>query len=162
MICIIIGVAGSGKSTIGNILGKRTGWTFYDGDDFHPPENIEKMKNGIPLDDRDRQPWLLALSNLIDEAIACKFNLIIACSALKDSYRASLQREHQEIFWVYLKGSYEELERRLQERHNHFMKSKMLQSQLDALEEPKDALIVSIAETPEAIVEKILDQLNLT
>ncbi|MGL5875065.1 MAG: gluconokinase [Xenococcaceae cyanobacterium] len=160
MICIIMGVSGSGKSTIGNLLGKRTGWTFYDGDDFHPPENIEKMSRGIPLSDRDRQPWLLALQKLIDEAIARKSNLVIACSALKDSYRQTLHSSHQEVVWVYLKGDRQQLEQRLQQRHNHFMKSKMLESQLETLEEPKEALTVSISESSEAIVAKILDYLD--
>jgi gluconokinase len=155
-----MGVTGSGKSTIGSLLSKQTGWQFYDGDDFQPQENVQKMSRGIPLTDRDRESWLLALRALIDEEIANKSNIIIACSALKESYRQVLQGEHQEIAWIYLKGDRDLLNQRLLKRQNHFMKAEMLASQLEILEEPKNASIVSIEETQQAIVDKISEYID--
>jgi gluconokinase len=161
MICIIMGVAGSGKSTIGTLLSRQTGWQFYDGDDFQPPENVQKMSLGIPLTDGDRQSWLLALRALIDEKIANKSNVIIACSALKASYRELLQGKNRDIAWIYLKGDRELLTKRLQQRQNHFMKAEMLASQLGVFEEPNNAAIVSIEQTPQEIATQILDYLQL-
>jgi gluconokinase len=160
MICIIMGVAGSGKSTIGVLLSRQTGWQFYDGDDFQPPENIEKMSRGIPLTDRDRQFWLLRLKTLIDEKMSNKSNAIIACSALKESYREFLQGDNRSIVWIYLKGDRDLLYKRLQQRQNHFMKADLLASQLEVFEEPSNAFIVSIEQTPQAIVGQILDRLR--
>ncbi|MGH2412451.1 MAG: gluconokinase [Microcystaceae cyanobacterium] len=156
MICIIMGVAGSGKSTIGSLLSQRTGWPFYDGDRFHPPTNIEKMRLGIPLNDAERYPWLMALRNLIHQVLSHHGHAIIACSALKADYRNFLQAEHQDICWVYLKGDYSQILERLQQRQEHFMKAELLRSQFDALEEPEDALIVSVSLPPDAIATQIL------
>jgi gluconokinase len=155
-----MGVAGSGKSTIGALLSRQTGWQFYDGDDFQPPENVEKMSRDIPLTDRDRQSWLLSLKTLIDEKIGNKSHAIIACSALKESYRELLQGNNRSIVWIYLKGDRDLLDRRLQQRQNHFMKAKMLLSQLEVFEEPNNAFIVSIEQTPQAIVTQIVDRLK--
>ena len=161
MLWIIMGVAGSGKSTIGTMLSQRTGWVFYEGDNFHPPENVEKMSRGIPLNDEDRLPWLLALRDLIDEVLSNQSHAIIACSALKAAYRELLQGEHKEIFWVYLKGDYAQIWSRMQQRQGHFMKAQMLRSQFETLEEPEKALTVSIAESPEVIVNQIVNYLEI-
>jgi gluconokinase len=156
MICIISGVSGSGKSTIGKHLSRRLGWSFYDGDDFHPPKNIDKMCQGIALNDADRQPWLLALKALIDNILYGQENAIIACSALKKVYRDFLQGQHYEIYWVYLKGSYEQILDRIEQRQHHFMRAEMLRSQFEALEEPANALIINISHSPEEIIKQIM------
>lgn len=155
-----MGVSGSGKSTIGQLLGQVLGWQFYDGDDFHPSENIAKMSRGIPLDDCDRQPWLLALQNLINELRHNNTHAIIACSALKQTYRKFLQQEQQDILWVYLKGSYDQIWQRMQQRQ-HFMKPEMLRSQIESLEEPTDALIIDISVPPKDIAAQIVELLNV-
>jgi gluconokinase len=155
-----MGVAGSGKSTIGQLLAQKLEWHFYDGDDFHPPENIEKMSRGIPLDDRDRLPWLLKLQDLIEQVRHDSNNAIIACSALKQAYRDFLDGNQQDILWVYLKGNYELLYQRIQQRQQHYMKTEMLQSQLESLEEPKNALIFDISLSSEAIALQIATRLS--
>ncbi|MBW4623199.1 MAG: gluconokinase [Cyanosarcina radialis HA8281-LM2] len=159
-ICIIMGVSGSGKSTIGRLLSQRLGWTFYDGDDFHPQANKDKMSNGIPLDDRDRQPWLEKLHDLMAETWRDRDNAIVACSALKAAYREILQGDLESIFWVYLKGDYENIRARMEKRQDHFMKAVMLENQLALLEEPEADLIIDISQSQEDIVRKIADRLS--
>ena len=169
MIVVVIGVAGSGKSTIGPMLARALGCPFLEGDAVHPPANIEKMSRGIPLDDNDRRPWLAEIHARIADASLQGMSLVVACSALKQRYREVLERgvvirgPHDAdyaswggINWVYLKGSRELLRQRLQERTTHFMKAGMLDSQLDALEEPSNAIVVDAAAAPDAIVEQIL------
>ena len=158
MIVVVIGVSGSGKSTIGSPLARAIGGEFLEGDTLHPPANIEKMSRGIPLNDDDRGPWLAAIHARIADAFRRGVSLVVACSALKQRYRDFLERGVV-INWVYLKGSKELLLRRLQERTAHFMKAGMLESQLDAFEEPSNAIVVDAAAPPEAIVERILGQL---
>lgn len=153
---IIMGVAGSGKTTIGRLLAEKTGVPFSDADDFHPQSNIEKMASGIPLDDIDRLPWLKILQTVLEN----ESPIVLACSALKSSYRDMLDPEKQH-HWVYLKGDKKLISKRLNERSGHFMKDKMLDSQFEALEEPKDALRVAIDGSPQAICEEIIYQLNL-
>ena len=153
MIYILMGVAGSGKTTVGKLLSKRLGYPFYDGDDFHPQENIEKMSRGIALEDSDRLPWLLRLKELIER----ENKIILACSALKTSYRKILQVENKGVIWIYLKGEYSEILKRIETRQGHFMKRKMLGSQFEILEEPKDAITISISADREVIVEQILE-----
>ena len=152
MILILMGVAGSGKTTIGQLLAADLGWPFYDGDDFHPPENINKMRNGWPLTDEDRRAWLAALRRLIDGLLHEHASAIIACSALKQAYRERLQGKDIDIRFVYLKGSYELIHQRLQARQGHFMQADLLASQYEALEEPGEALTVDIAAAPTAII----------
>ena len=152
-----MGVAGCGKTTIGNLLSQRLNCPFYEGDDFHPVENIKKMSQGIPLNDSDRLPWLLALRNSIDKLISTQSDAVIACSALKQTYREILQGEDKEIFWIYLQGSYSEIFSRLQARQKHFLKAEMLLSQFQALEEPENVFSVSISSSPAEIVDKIID-----
>ncbi|ACK73246.1 carbohydrate kinase, thermoresistant glucokinase family [Gloeothece citriformis PCC 7424] len=160
-VCIIMGVSGSGKSTIGHLLSQELGWQFYDGDDFHPLENVEKMKQGISLNDADREPWLKALRHLIDNLHEQEQNGIIACSALKEQYRDLLQGNDPNVILIYLQGRFETIRTRLLHREGHFMKVEMLTSQWQTLEAPKNAIVVDISLTPPEIVEKIIAQLSV-
>jgi 6-phosphogluconolactonase len=160
MIVVVIGVTGSGKSTIGSRLARALGCQFLEGDTLHPPANIEKMSRGIPLDDDDRGPWLSEIHARIVDAYRRDASLVVACSALKQKYRDALERGVA-ITWVYLKGSKALLRARLQQRTSHFMKAEMLDSQLAALEEPSNVIAVDIAAPPDAIVTRILWRLSL-
>jgi len=155
-----MGVAGSGKTTVGQLLAARLGWPFADGDDYHPDANVLKMRNGIPLTDEDRQPWLDRLRALITSWIASGKSGILACSALKGKYRDSLEG-NDAVRFVYLKADLELLRQRLQQRTGHYMKSDMLESQLAALEEPAEALTVDASRAPEEIVGTIVAALGL-
>lgn len=159
MIIIIMGVSGSGKTTIGKQLADSLQGKFYDADDFHSQENIHKMRHDIPLTDRDRIPWLQNIQVAIKRWLDENTNIVLACSALKASYRQYLLLNEQ-IKLVYLKGSFELIEKRLKSRQNHFMTEKLLQSQFDALEIPNKAIIVDIAKTEEAIVEEIIQKIG--
>lgn len=153
---ILMGVAGSGKSHIGQALATRLGWDFYDADDFHPPENVAKMQRGIPLDDASRIPWLAALHDLISTCLAENRSGVLACSALKERYRQQLMDGNPDVRLIYLKGSYDLILSRLQARAGHFMKPNMLQSQFETLEEPAHALTVDITPAVDEIVETIV------
>jgi gluconokinase len=161
MILVIMGVSGSGKTTVGEQLAAQLGWPFYDADDFHPPANIEKMSHGIALTDADRAGWLAALSKLLSDLNRDGKPGILACSALKDSYRETLKQDAPNVQFVYLKGPYQLILKRLKARKNHYMRPELLQSQFDAMEEPGQALIVSVAQPPEAIVKKIREAFAL-
>ncbi|MGK7941001.1 MAG: gluconokinase [Crocosphaera sp.] len=158
MIYLIMGVSGSGKTTIGKALSQELGYIFYDADDFHPPENIAKMSKGIPLNDGDRLPWLLAIKSVIEEHQKQQENAVITCSALKQSYRDLLEEKITNIIWIYLKGSYATIVKRLQQRSKHFMKDNMLMSQFKTLEEPKKAIIIDINLSVEEILKEIIHQ----
>ena len=160
MFYIIMGVSGTGKSTVGKLLSDRTGWAFYDADDFHPQENIDKMYRGIPLSDRDRLPWLLELKQLIVETISSKSQGVLACSALKAQYRQILQNNHSEVVFIYLRGDYDCIQRRVLKRTGHFMSSALLRSQFDTLEEPQDALVMDVFLSPDKIVDEILSKIS--
>ncbi len=153
---IVMGVSGSGKTTVGQALARRLGWDFYDADGFHPIENISKMASGIPLGDEDRAPWLASLQALISASLKEKRPGVLACSALKESYRQQLVQGNDDVLLVYLRGDYELIWSRLAARQDHYMKPEMLQSQLDILEEPTDVLAMDISMSVEEIVGKIL------
>jgi gluconokinase len=159
MIVIVMGTTGSGKTTIGSLLAKRMGWEFVDADDFHPPPNVEKMKHGIPLTDADREPWLKALHDRIVEWIAEKRSAVLACSALKQSYRDELGVS-SDVRFVYLKGSYQLFSERVLARRGHFAKQDLLASQFATLEEPTDAITVDATPPPEQIVSELRRQLG--
>jgi gluconokinase len=161
MIVIVMGVAGAGKTTIGRLLAGTLGWSFHEGDDFHPPANIAKMSQGIPLTDEDRLPWLLALRRRINECLQSGENAVFACSALKQSYRHLLKEGDEAITFVYLKVDPQRLAERLEHRSGHFAKSALLPSQLATLEEPEDALTVDASASPEVIVAEIRKRLGI-
>ncbi|HLO89278.1 MAG TPA: gluconokinase [Nostocaceae cyanobacterium] len=160
MIILITGVSGSGKTTIAQQLAKSLNWEFRDADDFHSTANIEKMRSGIPLTDADRMPWLQTLQAVIKVWLKENKNATLACSALKASYRQILLIDNQ-IQLVYLKGAYELVQKRLQERQNHFMTEKLLQSQFNTLEEPDNAICVDISQPQEAILQQIKASLRI-
>lgn len=160
MLVLLMGVTASGKTTVGHLLRDRLGWPFYDGDDFHPPANIEKMAHGIPLTDEDRAPWLAKLHQLMADTEARGESAIIASSALKERYRRILGDGLRDLRIVYLKGDPAVLQERLDHRVGHFMPKTMLPSQMAALEEPADALVVNAAQPPNVLVQQILDALK--
>ncbi|MFT3771670.1 MAG: gluconokinase [Minicystis sp.] len=152
MIILVMGVAGAGKSTVGRLLAEVMGFAFADADAFHPAANVAKMRRGEPLDDADRMPWLRAIADAIAGWQRDGQNVVLACSALKRSYRAMLRPGPARVELVYLKGSPDLLRARLEGRIGHFAGSNLLESQLAALEEPEDALTFDIAAPPEALV----------
>jgi gluconokinase len=161
MVIILIGVAGSGKTTVGRILAVRLGCEFYDADDLHPPQNREKMSRGIALSDEDRLPWLYAVRDLVQRCLIENRDAVIACSALKQSYRDLLVVDAAKVRLVYLKGPQAMIAERLAQRASHFFERRLLQSQFDTLEEPADATVVDISETPESIADAIRARLGL-
>lgn len=151
MIIIIMGVAGSGKTTIGLLLARELGWNFYDADDFHSEANRTKMSQGIALTDEDRASWLMSLRELVSQNTEENTPAILACSALKNSYRDMLAVNEQ-VKFVYLQGTYAQIKARLTERTGHFMSASMLDSQFETLEEPQNALTVDITNSPQEIL----------
>jgi gluconokinase len=158
-IIVVLGVAGSGKTTVGTMLADALRCGFLEGDSLHSAANVEKMSHGIPLTDADRAPWLAAIHARLVDSFTRGECLVAGCSALKASYRAVLA-EGIPITWVYLKGPAALIRSRLQHRTGHYMKADMLTSQFEALEEPTDALIVDVSQSPAAIVERILSALR--
>ena len=154
MLILIMGVAGSGKTLIGSMLAESLHYILADADQFHPAANIEKMTHGVPLTDADRQPWLLAMRQAIEGWTKSGQNAVLACSALKQSYR-DLLTAGMSTTVVYLKGSPELIYTRLLQRQNHFMKPQMLSGQFADLEEPTHAIVVDIAQTPAQLVNEI-------
>jgi gluconokinase len=154
VVILMMGVSGAGKTTIGQLLASRLGWEFADGDDYHSAANLEKMRDGIPLTDADRAPWLETLRTLIAGWIAEGKSAVLASSALKRSYREFLLVA-PEIKVVYLRGTPELLQQRLRERVGHFMTERMLASQLATLEEPEDAVVVDTGRPVAEIVAEI-------
>ena len=161
---VVMGVSGSGKSTVAGRLAIRLNWTFEDGDRFHPASNVAKMSAGRPLTDQDRWPWLRAISDEIDRACKAGQHLVIACSALKRAYREVLVHGRNDVRIIYLKGTRDLIANRLALRKNHFMPPGLLDSQFGTLEPPaahENPITVSIDATVEAIVEDIVGQLGL-
>jgi gluconokinase len=160
MILLVMGVTGSGKTTVGKLLAQQLGWLFLDADVFHPAANIEKMKHGVPLTDEDREPWLTAIYAELLKCAAENKDAVLACSALKQSYRERLAAR-VELRICYLKGTYREIAARLQSRTGHFAGEGILAGQFADLEEPRDALVVRVSQTPEEIVGDVLRKLKL-
>lgn len=156
---ILMGVCGCGKTTIGEALAQRLGYRFADADGFHPVANVEKMRAGIPLNDEDRWPWLKAIRTALDGWSAAGEGSIVACSALKQVYRDVLSPNGDVVF-VYLKGSKELIAERLKSRSGHYMNPNLLQSQIDTLEEPSDAIVIDVSASPDVIVDTLLVQLK--
>jgi gluconokinase len=158
MVIILMGVSGAGKTRIGKCLAAELEWSFYEGDDYHSPSNVEKMSQGIALTDADRAPWLDALHELIGELLAQDESAVLTCSALKRAYRERLGQGHDGVHIVYLHGSYELIRQRLKERRGHFMRADLLASQFEALEAPEASegvLTVDVSQRPQQIVEAI-------
>jgi gluconokinase len=168
MVFIVMGVSGSGKTTVGKALSKRFGWKYYEGDEYHPAGNIEKMKRGIPLDDEDRLPWLQSLRKIIEEAANKNENIVIACSALKEAYREILRGHvpdlplsaNNEVKFIYLKGSYNTIKERMEKRPDHFFKPEMLKSQFNTLEEPQDAIIIDISKPNQETISDVIESVR--
>jgi gluconokinase len=157
-----MGVEGTGKTTIGKLLARKLGWSFYDADDYHPKRNIEKMQRGLPLNDEDRWPWLKEVRRLIDSSLSLNEPSVIACSALKSSYRQYLKREEKKIIFVYLKGDKNTITNRLASRKGHFAGTQLLESQLQTLEEPEGVITCDISRPPEKISDYIIEKLELS
>ena len=157
---IVMGVSGSGKTTIGSMLAQELGWQFYDADDFHPPANREKMAQGVPLSDEDRAEWLASLRKLIRKNLEEGVSCVLACSALKQRYRENLA-VNEKVRFAYLRGSFEQVETRMKRRKDHYMPVQLLQSQFEALEEPREAVIVDISNSPEDIIKIIRKGMEL-
>lgn len=163
MVVIICGVAGAGKTTIGQLLAQELGWNFYDADDFHPAANIDKMRHGTPLTDKDRQPWLDSLRRLVERCLRAGENAVVACSALKKAYRDCL-RVSDQVKLVFLRGEYSLVANQLRERRGHFFDATLLQSQFDDLEEPQrdeNALTIELGRSPHELVSEIKVKLQL-
>lgn len=158
---ILMGVSGSGKTTVGTHLAEKLGWTFVDGDKFHPECNVEKMGRGEPLTDADRLPWLQSIHRFISKRLASNAPAIVACSALKASYRKLLLEDNDGAHLVYLRGDYDLIQERLKKREDHFFDPQLLDSQFDTLEAPTpdEAVIVDIDAPVETIVRRIQDTL---
>ena len=160
MIIVLMGVTGSGKTTVGRLLAEDLGWTYIDADDFHSEPNIEKMKAGIPLNDADRKPWLESLRESVRDCLFRSENAVFACSALKESYREFLLLDER-VKLVYLKGNYQAIRERLAQRRGHFMDPALLDSQFETLEEPSECLRIDAASEPRAIISIIRERLSI-
>jgi gluconokinase len=160
MIIVLMGVSGSGKTTVGRLLAEQLGWVFYEADDYHSPASVEKMGSGVPLDDEDRRPWLEALRDLIRASLGRDESAVLACSALKERYREFLLIDERVVL-VFLKGDYQLIEGRLARRRGHYMNPSLLGSQFETLEEPAAAVQVEVTSSPEEIVGEIRGRLGL-
>ncbi len=161
MVVVLMGVSGAGKTTIGKMLANKMGWEFHDADDLHSNANKAKMAGGIALMDADRAPWLASIRELIGGSLAGNIDVVLACSALKQSYRKQIALDAEQVKFVYLKGSRQLIEARIAQRQSHFMNKHLLASQFETLEEPPGGIVVDVAATPESIVEEIRHQLDI-
>jgi gluconokinase len=159
MILLVMGVTGSGKTTVGRMLADRLEWVYLEADDFHSAANKEKMHRGVPLTDADRLPWLEAMHTEMQAQDAQGKNVVLACSALREEYRVILTAG-LDVKLVYLRGPKELIARRLRQRAHHFAGESILDDQFAVLEEPRDALVLDIGEEPETIVDEILQKLH--
>jgi gluconokinase len=160
MVILVMGTTGAGKTTVGKLLASKLHWTFLDADDFHPAANIEKMKHGIPLTDADRAPWLKNMREELLRLKAAGKNAVLACSALKQSYRDTLSAG-LDFRIVYLRGTYEQMRQHILARHGHFAGESILAGQFADLEEPKDAVTLDVSHTPEDLVAELVSGLRL-
>ena len=157
MIVILLRVSGAGKTTVGRQLAQDLGWKFYDADDFHPWANIDKMQRSVPLTDQERWPWLRSLRELIEQHLTAKENAVLACSALRKTYRRYL-RVNEHVRFVYLRGSYELIANQIRQRHGHFMQPALLKNQFETLEEPEPAegiITIDLGRPPPELVDEI-------
>jgi len=159
-VIVVMGVAGSGKTTVAPLLATALGWGYAEGDQYHPPANVAKMKGGTPLDDADRAPWLAGMAASIRGWIASGRPHVLACSALKRRYREALRQDLAEVGFVWLKGDLDRIAARMAARTDHFMPPALLASQFATLEEPADALVADIERAPEAIVADVVARLR--
>ena len=162
VVLIFMGVAGSGKTTVAKLFAQKTGAIFYEGDDFHPPANLAKMRAGIPLTDADRKSWLRKLRRIVVRALAKKEFSVLTCSALKAKYRDVLAAADWRVKFVHLTGPRTVIQERLKKRRGHFLPPKLLGSQLAILEPPADALVFSCKKTPRKIVAELIHILSIT
>jgi gluconokinase len=160
MVIIVMGVSGSGKTTVGRALAETLHCGFSDADDFHSPANVEKMKNGIALTDEDREPWLQSILTAMGRWRHDESGHVLACSALKGRYRELLGQNDPHVKFVYLRGTFDLICQRLKERKSHFFSPALLRSQFDALEDPEDALVVDVSVQPKEILNAIVAALK--
>jgi gluconokinase len=160
MIIVVMGVAGAGKTTVGSALARALGWAFIDGDDMHPTANLDKMRRGEPLDDSDRMPWLEALARLLAGMERDRKDAVLACSALREVYRAKLSETSPRMLWVYLRAEPATIRTRLAARRGHFAAASLIDSQFAMLEEPRHGLALDASQPPEAIVAQVLAELR--
>jgi gluconokinase len=160
MVILVMGTTGAGKTTVGKLIAHRLRWAFLDADDFHPPANIEKMKHGIPLTDADRAPWLANINSRLLQLSEEGRNAVLACSALKQTYRDTLSAG-LDFRTVYLRGTYEEMRKHILARRGHFAGESILAGQFADLEEPTDALTLDVAGTPDEIAMQAIEKLHL-
>lgn len=160
IVIFIMGVSGCGKTTIGQKLAASLDFAFYDGDDFHPEANIQKMQAGIPLNDEERKPWLTSINEFVKKELPAN-NMVFACSALKAVYRKWLEEGlESSVKWVFLKGEKDTILHRLQNRTGHFMPESLLDSQFETLETPQNALVVDVQMSPDEIITSITQNLT--
>ena len=150
-----MGVSGCGKTTVGKMTAKTLGVSYYEGDEYHPQENVEKMSRGISLNDKDRDSWLQRLSDLIQEKLEKGETGVLSCSALKEKYRNRLMVDPNKVHFIYLKGSYRLIRERMEKRINHYMPADLLISQFETLEEPDQIFTIEIDQSPEKILRNV-------
>lgn len=161
IVILIMGVSGSGKTTVGEALARQLGWSFRDADEFHPPGNVAKMSAGLPLNDHDREPWLDAIHTHVERTLARGESGVVTCSALKERYRRRITGGRPDVKLVHLTGNFELIHSRMAARTDHFMRPEMLRSQFATLEPPADALTLDVNHTPEHLVAEIRRNLGL-